>query len=180
MIRYISFTTIPDWGKVGVAVSPEGLTAVLWGATAKGLVNGLQGQAAPAVEAALRCAASQWLVHLRGYFAGQRRAFPLDIAWQSLRPFQREVLRLVAAIPYGETRTYGWIAAAVGKPGAARAVGRAVATNPMPIVIPCHRVVAADGGLGGFSGPGGLETKARLLALEAAHARKEDMPHARA
>jgi methylated-DNA-[protein]-cysteine S-methyltransferase len=78
------------------------------------------------------------------------------------------VLQATAAIPYGETRTYGQVAAAVGKPRAARAVGRALATNPMPIVIPCHRVVSADGRLRGYSGLGGLTTKARLLALESA------------
>ena len=76
------------------------------------------------------------------------------------------MLRLVKAIPYGETRTYQQIAEQMGNPGAARAVGQANATNPMPILIPCHRVVGADGSLRGHGGAGGVETKAWLLKLE--------------
>jgi len=67
-------------------------------------------------------------------------------------------------IPYGETRSYLWVAVQIGKPGAARAVGQALGRNPLPVIVPCHRVIAADGGLGGFTG--GLEMKRRLLELE--------------
>ncbi len=165
MTAYTAFTDIPSWGTLGVTVSPAGLTAVHWGPAAT-RPAGLAGKADAPTAQALRCAASQWLAHLREYFAGQRREFPLEIAWGTLPAFQRQVLEATAAIPYGETRTYGQIAAAIGKPGAARAVGRALATNPMPIVIPCHRVISADGRLHGYSGPGGLAAKARLLALE--------------
>ena len=168
MSAYTAFTDIPGWGSLGVTVTPAGLSAVLWGGAEERPPAGLAGAADAPTTQALRCAASQWLAHLREYFAGKRRAFPLEIAWNTLPPFQRAVLQATAAIPYGETRTYGQIAAAIGKPGAARAVGRALASNPMPIVIPCHRVVSADGRLHGYSGPGGLETKARLLALESA------------
>jgi methylated-DNA-[protein]-cysteine S-methyltransferase len=83
-----------------------------------------------------------------------------------MTPFQAKALQTVYAIPYGETRSYGDIAAAIGQPRAARAVGRANATNPMPLVIPCHRVIASDGSLHGYGGPGGLRTKAWLLDLE--------------
>ncbi len=162
---YTAFTNIPSWGTIGVTVTPAGLVAVHWGPSPSHPA-GLRGEAAAPTVQALRCAASQWLTHLQAYFAGQRREFPLEIAWGTLPAFQRQVLQATAAIPYGETRTYGQIAAAIGKPGAARAVGRALATNPMPIVIPCHRVVSADGRLHGYSGPGGLTAKARLLALE--------------
>lgn len=102
------------------------------------------------------------------YLNGEREQFDLPIDWSVLTPFQRAVLRQTLAIPRGETRTYGEIAAAVGKPRAARAVGRAQATNPMPIVIPCHRVVARDGSLHGYGRFNGLETKAWLLWLEGA------------
>jgi methylated-DNA-[protein]-cysteine S-methyltransferase len=78
-------------------------------------------------------------------------------------PFQRQVLEVTRSIPRGEVRTYGWVAARVGRPGAARAVGQALGANPLPLVIPCHRVVAAGPG-GGYGG--GLERKAFLLALE--------------
>jgi methylated-DNA-[protein]-cysteine S-methyltransferase len=81
-------------------------------------------------------------------------------------PFQRKVLAACRRIPLGETRTYAELAATVGSPKAARAVGRVMATNPVPIVIPCHRVVGSGGGLGGFSAMGGLATKRKLLALE--------------
>ena len=165
-MEYTAITTIPHWGRVGVRVSPQGLTAVLWGARVKDLAETPPGQPETPELQALRCAASQWLTHLQAYFAGKRRTFPLPIAWETLPRFKRRVLQAVAAIPYGETRTYGQIAAAAGSPGAARAVGGAVAHNPMPIVIPCHRVVGHDGSLHGFSGPGGLTTKARLLQLE--------------
>ncbi len=104
---------------------------------------------------------------LRQYFAGARRDFslPLDL---EVTDFQRRVLKAVAEIPYGETSSYAAIAARIGNPQAARAVGGANHANPVPIVIPCHRVIGADGSLTGFGG--GIDTKARLLALEAGFA----------
>ena len=86
----------------------------------------------------------------------------------SLAPFQRWVLEATAAIPRGEARIYGEIAMAIGSPGAARAVGSALAKNPVPVVIPCHRVVRANGDLGNYSGPGGAGSKLPLLRLEGA------------
>ena len=97
-------------------------------------------------------------------FAGRRRAFdvPVDLALAS--PFGRRVLDACAAIPVGQTRTYREIAGAAGHPRAARAAGGALGANPVPIVVPCHRVVASGGGLGGYTG--GLERKRLLLGLE--------------
>ena len=166
MPRYTALIDVPGWGQIGVTVTVKGLAAVLWGESATRARRGLSGKADTPTTAALRCSANRWLVHLQEYLSGHRRHFPMEIAWETLPPFQRQVLQAVAAIPYAETRTYGQIAAASGHPRAARAVGQAVARNPMPLVIPCHRVVAANGSLGGYSGPGGLTTKARLLALE--------------
>jgi methylated-DNA-[protein]-cysteine S-methyltransferase len=82
--------------------------------------------------------------------------------------FERAVYAAARAIPRGETRTYGELAAALGQPGAAQAVGLALGRNPVPIVIPCHRILAASGGTGGFSAPGGVATKFRMLAIEGA------------
>ncbi len=105
------------------------------------------------------------LVELREYFAGKRRQFsvPVDPAGSA---FQRRVWKLVAAIPYGETTSYGAIATAVGGPQGARAVGAAVGANPIPIIIPCHRVIGSDGSLTGFGG--GLRMKVWLLRHEGA------------
>ena len=102
---------------------------------------------------------------LREYFARQRTEFDLRVA-PAGSPFQQQVWRQVAGIPYGETRSYGEIAARVGGAAVARAVGLANGANPVPIVIPCHRVVGADGSLVGYGG--GLAVKAALLRLEGA------------
>ncbi len=101
---------------------------------------------------------------LRAYFAGQQACFPDELALSRATTFQREVWEITKLIPYGETRTYGWVAERIGKPKAARAVGQALSRNPLPIIVPCHRVVASDGKLGGFTG--GLDMKRTLLALE--------------
>lgn len=100
---------------------------------------------------------------LREYFAGKRTGFDLPLAPRGTE-FQRSVWRQLQGIPYGETISYGELARRVGNPKASRAVGSANGANPLPIVIPCHRVIAANGTLGGFGG--GLPTKQMLLALE--------------
>jgi methylated-DNA-[protein]-cysteine S-methyltransferase len=100
------------------------------------------------------------------YLRGERREFDLPIDWTVLTPFQQRALRATYEIPYGQVATYGELARRLDQPGAARAVGRAEATNPMPLVIPCHRLIGADGGLHGYGAGVGLETKAWLLRLE--------------
>ncbi len=100
---------------------------------------------------------------LDGYFAGTRAAFDLPLAPRGAA-FERRVWQLMAEIPYGETRRYGELARALAAP--ARAVGKACGRNPLPILIPCHRVLAAGGALGGYSGGVGVDTKRRLLILE--------------
>jgi methylated-DNA-[protein]-cysteine S-methyltransferase len=105
---------------------------------------------------------------LAEYLNGKRTAFTIPIDWTIFRPFQREALQAVFRIPYGETRTYAEIAAQINRPLAWRAVGRANATNPMPLVIPCHRVIGTDGKLHGYGGGEGLPTKEWLLKLEGA------------
>jgi methylated-DNA-[protein]-cysteine S-methyltransferase len=97
----------------------------------------------------------------------------VDLALDEAAPFERRVYAEAVAIPFGETRTYGELASAIGEPGAARAVGRALGRNPIPIIIPCHRIVAADGRSGGFSAPGGVSSKMRLLQIERARRGRE-------
>ncbi len=102
---------------------------------------------------------------LRRYFEGERVDFgKYQVDLTGFPPFLRRALETARRIPRGETRSYRWLAAAAGNPKAARAAGQAMARNPVPIIIPCHRVIASDGGLGGFGG--GLEMKRALLGLE--------------
>lgn len=100
---------------------------------------------------------------LNEYFAGQRRAFELPLAARGT-PFQQQVWRALCDIPYGETTSYGALAARLGQPTASRAVGAANGRNPIGIVVPCHRVIGSAGALTGYAG--GLERKQALLALE--------------
>lgn len=100
------------------------------------------------------------------YFEGKPAKFAVDVDLSEVPTFQRMVLEACGRIPYGKTASYADLARAVGKPGAARAVGGAMAHNPLPLVIPCHRVVRSDGSLGGFSSAKGIKEKKRLLHLE--------------
>jgi len=102
---------------------------------------------------------------LDAYFRGELRSFELPLS-PAGSPLEQQVWRLMSAIPYGETRSYGELARALG--AEARDIGRACGRNPLPIVIPCHRVMAAEGRLGGYSGGRGVETKLKLLTLEGA------------
>ena len=98
------------------------------------------------------------------YFAGDRHAFEVPIDWRLLRGFREQVLRATARIPFGQVSTYREIATEAGSPNAYRAAGNALGSNPVPIVVPCHRVLHAGGGLGGYTG--GLERKRFLLGIE--------------
>jgi methylated-DNA-[protein]-cysteine S-methyltransferase len=122
----------------------------------RGYPNGVWVDGAPA----------NMLRELKEYAEGRRHAFELPLDWESIKPFQRAVLKATSTIPFGETRSYGWVAHKIGKPRAFRAVGHALATNPIPIILPCHRVIGSDGGLHGYGG--GLPMKAMLLKLEGA------------
>lgn len=100
------------------------------------------------------------------YFAHRRERFDLPIDWTLTKGFRREVLHELVRLPFGEVITYAGLAERVGNPGASRAVGSAMATNPIPIIVPCHRVLRTGGALGGYSGRDGLVTKRFLLELE--------------
>jgi methylated-DNA-[protein]-cysteine S-methyltransferase len=103
---------------------------------------------------------------LHDYLDGKRTAFDVEIDLSWVTPFRRDVLLACAAVPRGHVASYADLARQVGRPGAARAVGNTMHTNPIPFIIPCHRIVASDGSLGGFGM--GLDVKTRLLALEGA------------
>lgn len=105
------------------------------------------------------------------YLQGRKVDFEIEVDISDLGSFTQMVLNELMEIPHGETRTYGWLAKKVGKPGAARAVGQALKRNPIPIIIPCHRVIRDDGSIGGFSM--GVNLKERLLALEGVRVKKQ-------
>ncbi|HZA03373.1 MAG TPA: methylated-DNA--[protein]-cysteine S-methyltransferase [Propionibacteriaceae bacterium] len=145
-------------GVVGVLAGPAGVRRVGWRLNPRGAST----QPDETVRAAL--------VQLGEYFAGRRREFDLPLEWPRLEPTTAAVLTALLAVGYGETVTYGELARRSGTGVPARAIGSIMAANPWPIVVPCHRVVAADG-LGGYSGgePGHeLETKRWLLENEGA------------
>ncbi len=98
------------------------------------------------------------------YFHGEKVSFADEVDLTSASEFQKKVWQAARLIPYGETRSYLWVATKAGNSRASRAAGRALGRNPLPIIIPCHRVIAGNGGMGGFTG--GIEIKMRLLALE--------------
>jgi len=149
-------------GTLTLLAGDAGLAAVLWENDRPGRVRLGPVRACPD-HAVLLDTRRQ----LREYFSGRRTRFdlPLDFSAAASTPFQRAVWRALLDIPYGQTRSYGEVAAALGRPKAVRAVGAANGRNPLSIVAPCHRVVGASGSLTGFAG--GLAAKAWLLALEA-------------
>lgn len=153
------------------------LGTILLGATRQGLVRvGLPGEpesevlddlalrVSPRVLATIREPLDVARRELDEYFDGRRRAFDVPLDWRLTDGFRRRVLQVTALIPYGETRSYREVATRAGRPAAVRAAGSALAANPLPILVPCHRVLRTGGGLGGYRG--GLEAKARLLRLE--------------
>ena len=156
-----------DFGWVGAVVSENGVRRMT---LPESTAEEARREAAPELDGAERDEASlAWLRRRVGaYFTGGEpdlTTVPVDIA--DAPPFYGRAWEACRSIPAGETRSYGWLAAAAGSPGAARAAGQSMARNPAALVIPCHRVVASDGSLHGFGGSVGLPMKARLLAMEA-------------
>lgn len=161
------------FGRCALAWGTHGLTGVrLPGrddvATARGWPADRMTQALPPFANA---AVQAMQAHLAGQ-AHDLRDVPLAMA--TVAPFERQVYDAARTLDPGRTCTYGELAQRIGQPSAARAVGAALGANPWPIVIPCHRVLATGGGLGGFSAPGGTETKRALLLLERTMLRRED------
>ncbi|MSP12346.1 MAG: methylated-DNA--[protein]-cysteine S-methyltransferase [Chloroflexi bacterium] len=156
-----------SWGFAGVLFGPRGLRAFSYPTSTKEEAEARQRLEWPD---AVGVPADPWDVveQLQQYFAGEPVAFnaPLDLGYAS--PFMRQVWNLVCQVPYGETRTYSAVARQAGRPRAARAVGLANARNPIPVIIPCHRLLGSDGALRGYGG--GLDFKRRLLQMERATA----------
>jgi len=151
-------------GELLVAVTPRGLVRVAYEDEPEDeVLTELADRVSPRM---LRAPARTDAVRreLANYFAHRRRSFETPVDWTLVRGFARGVLSATARVPYGEVTTYSAMAAAAGSPRAYRAAGNALGSNPIPIVVPCHRVLHADGGLGGYAG--GLDRKRHLLELE--------------
>jgi methylated-DNA-[protein]-cysteine S-methyltransferase len=154
MIDTIQFNT--PIGLITLYCTNEGVSKVYLGGSFSG--SNSKGSESPLLNGAVN--------QFHEYLSGQRKTFDLPLDWGNIRGFQRDVLSVTFEIPYGNFLTYGQIAQMLNKPAASRAVGGALARNPLPILIPCHRVIASDRKLTGFSAAAGVITKKWLLELE--------------
>ncbi len=159
------------WGWMGLAATEQGVRAVvLPKATRRAVERDLRNVGAvddtssngASRTAAINLKAAR--VAIEAYLSGKGRNFALPLDLEGQPRFRMKVWEALKTIPYGRVRSYGWVARKIGKPRAAHAVGAACGANPVPLLVPCHRVVAGDGSLGGFSS--GLPNKKRLLKLE--------------
>lgn len=156
-LSYTVFDIGGSW--VGILGSPSGLRRVIWGEPSE-----KQALISLNVNGAAKGQYADLVRRFKDYFASKRVDFTDKLDLSGGTPFQCAVWQAARLIPYGKTQSYGWIARKIGQPGAARAVGNALGKNPLSIIVPCHRVIAGDGTLGGFTG--GLKYKKQLLALE--------------
>ncbi|EJL34705.1 O-6-methylguanine DNA methyltransferase [Caulobacter sp. AP07] len=151
------------WGPQGLvgAQLPEAAPGAAWARLRRRYPDAAEAPPPPSIQRAIE--------RINDLLAGGRDDLTdIVLDFSIVAPFNRRVYEIARAIPPGETSTYGQIAKAMGEPGAARAIGKALGENPWPIIVPCHRVLGADGKPGGFSAPGGVETKARMLTIERA------------
>lgn len=161
-LKYITFNT--DMGWVGILASAKGLLATTLPQRSAQEAHRLLGNSVNQATWSPR-PFNDLAERLKVYFSGKKITFPDELDLWGATPFQGEVWEITRLILYGETRSYLWVAEQIKRPRAARAVGQALGRSPLPIIIPCHRVIASDGQLGGFSG--GVEIKRSLLQLEA-------------
>ena len=160
-LKYTTFNTKMGW--IGILASTRGLLGTTLPQSSARKAHQLLGDSANQASPSPHLLADL-AERLKAYFSGLRATFPDKLDLPAATPFQREVWKITRLIPYGETKSYLWVANQIKRPGAMRAVGQALSRNPLAIIVPCHRVVASNGELGGFSG--GLEMKNDLLWLE--------------
>ena len=164
VLRYVTFDT--EFGRFLVASGDSGLKAVRFSKdldVERALAEETRGEHALAVED--RICLRRIVDDVRAYLSGKHVEFSHKLDLSGVTDFNRKVLSVVRRIPYGTLRSYKWVAREAGAPRATRPVGQALSRNPLPIVVPCHRVVNSDGSLGGYSG-GGTDMKRRLIEIE--------------
>ena len=167
-----------EFGRCGLAWNDSGLLAVsLPGASDEATCSQLlrRAQHLQRSDAGWPLFVSRAVAQMQAHLGGQPHdLLDLPLDWSGVHDFERRVYLATRALVPGRTCTYGELARDLGEPAAMRAVGQALGHNPWPLVVPCHRVLAAGGRIGGFSAPGGSDTKRRLLVLEAGMVRRED------
>ena len=161
-LKYVTFNT--DMGWAGILASPKGLLVTTLPQRSAQEAYQVLGNRVNHATQSPDCF-DDLIERLKMYFSGQKVSFPDKLDLIGATPFQCKVWQITRLIPYGETNSYLWVAKQIKKARAARAVGQALRRNPLPIIVPCHRVLACNGKLGGFNG--GLEMKQQLLQLEA-------------
>ncbi|NOZ01465.1 MAG: MGMT family protein [Deltaproteobacteria bacterium] len=163
--RHETITFRTAWGACSIAWAVDGIVRVLLPGASK-TTSSDRGDPPGFVKDAMR----RIIAHLKGT-PQDYLDLPVDLG--GMGAFSRDALEAARTIPWGATTTYGELAALIGRPGAARAVGQAMARNPVPLVVPCHRVLASGGRLRGFSAPGGIAVKQRLLGMEGVRSVRE-------
>jgi methylated-DNA-[protein]-cysteine S-methyltransferase len=168
MICYYLFKTAK--GEAGFALSPAGIRQVILPGLKPARIREQLAEALDEVASGgfpPPPLAQRFVEEAKAYFEGQPAAFDLPVDLPEASAFELKVYRALQKVGYGQVRSYGWLAEKVGAPAGARAVGAALAKNPVPLIVPCHRIVRADGSLGGFSAAGGARLKQWMLKLEA-------------
>jgi methylated-DNA-[protein]-cysteine S-methyltransferase len=141
--------------------SPLGRVHVIFSG---GFLSGISFQKPAGIPFKRGAAPAAFMKELTAYFRGENSSFSQEVKFLTGTEFEKKVWSVLNEIPFGETRTYKWVAEKIGNPSAVRAVGRALSKNPVPIIIPCHRVIESDGSIGGYSS--GVNVKKRLLEME--------------
>lgn len=153
------------WGSFGVVFTTQGKLAATFLPQPEKQVRRMVGSKFPSASEQ-ETGADEFCELIGDYFHGRKVSWKVEIDWGDISGFRRRVLEACRRIPHGATASYADLAKAAGSPGAARAVGSAMASNPLPLIVPCHRVLRSDGSLGGFSSPLGPSQKERMLKLE--------------
>lgn len=168
MICYYLFKTAK--GEAGFALSPAGICQVILPGLKPDLIRRQLSDTYEEISAG--CfppppLAQRFVEQAKTYFEGRPVDFDLALDLPQASAFELKVYRILQKVGYGQVQTYGWLAERVGSPAGARAVGAALSKNPVPLIVPCHRIVRSDGSLGGFSAAGGTKLKQWMLELEA-------------